>query len=275
MKGPAIIAAAALAVAGFGLAPAHAANGGPTTAPMQVMVKPIGNGMQSAALMAPDAKIRGIVRNATEYALTPSGMTKLVSLFAPAQQQSIEKSTTYSEGYGEKLNARIESISKAWQQKYGSAFATSNDIELSNKTLASIQTQPPSHNNGNMESARVGINGAKGASNLQVPLVCENGDDWRINVPSSLTAEKLRDNLLSSLTEIDTRSAHWPSNEADAYRLVSHHVLAAVLDQPTPAHAQASALPKPAAAVVQQTSAVTAKPVSATSSNPWYEFWKW
>jgi len=56
-------------------------------------------------------------------------------------------------------------------------------------------------------------------------------DTWKIDVPDSVDARKLYDNLLNHLTMVDDQQAQWPADENDAYRLVSHHVLMAIMDQ--------------------------------------------
>lgn len=56
--------------------------------------------------------------------------------------------------------------------------------------------------------------------------------DWRLNVPHTLTAQKLNENLTSRLTAILADKANWPAESRDGYHIVSHHVMAALADQP-------------------------------------------
>jgi hypothetical protein len=56
--------------------------------------------------------------------------------------------------------------------------------------------------------------------------------DWRLNVPATLTAQKLHDNLQAHLTAILADKANWPAEPRDAYHIVSHHVMASLADQP-------------------------------------------
>ena len=56
--------------------------------------------------------------------------------------------------------------------------------------------------------------------------------DWRLNVPATLTAEKLHDNLSVRLAAILADKANWPAESRDGYHIVSHHVMAALADQP-------------------------------------------
>jgi len=64
-----------------------------------------------------------------------------------------------------------------------------------------------------------------------VPLIHE-ATGWRIDVPDSLDAGKLRSNLVAHLNEVYGMKDQWPADVNDAYRAVSHHVLMAVMDKP-------------------------------------------
>lgn len=71
-----------------------------------------------------------------------------------------------------------------------------------------------------------------GAAELKVPLIHEMPDAWTINVPDTLTAAKLRQNLLDHLTMMGEKPDQWSADENAAIREITRHVLAAVLDQP-------------------------------------------
>ena len=83
--------------------------------------------------------------------------------------------------------------------------------------------------------AVVVVQGMHGQPDLRVPLIHELPDSWKINVPDSVDANKLRQNLQDHLTAIGQMSTEWPSDENQAYRTVAHHILMAVLDVPVPA----------------------------------------
>ncbi len=69
--------------------------------------------------------------------------------------------------------------------------------------------------------------------------------DWRLNAPHTLTAQKLNENLTGRLTAIVADKANWPTESRDAYHIVSHHVMAALADQPyQPAGSKATDLRK-------------------------------
>lgn len=58
-------------------------------------------------------------------------------------------------------------------------------------------------------------------------------DQWKLDIPDSVTGQRLHDNLLRELTRLDENSANWPGNMNDAKRLFVQHVLAAAYDLPT------------------------------------------
>jgi len=80
--------------------------------------------------------------------------------------------------------------------------------------------------------ATVQVAASHGLPALTVPLIHEFPDRWKIDVPDSYSAEQMHDNLLKHLTMADEQKAQWPSDVNEAYRLVAHHVLMAVLNIP-------------------------------------------
>ena len=271
MQRTAIILAATLGVAGFGLAPAHASIGQSQTA---VNSNAENNYGPAQNPVASQSEIRGVIARAADYALTPmhSDMSKLVSLFPSVERDHIRSSRTYSEGYGQKLDARIESINRNWKEKYGNVFMASKAEGALGESFASIETKNPgSHDRFPMAFATI----KGGDVSIRAPFLRE-GNDWRINVPAYLTAEKLRGNLLAQLTDFDNDSSHWPANESRAYRMVSRRVMAAVLDQPISHHAHvALAEPAPAKSAQSSQTAEINSSTASSATHHWYEFWKW
>jgi len=78
--------------------------------------------------------------------------------------------------------------------------------------------------------ATIEVAASHGLPALTVPLIHEFPDRWKIDVPDSYTSQQLHDNLLKHLTMLDEHKDQWPSDVNEAYRLVSHHVLMAVLN---------------------------------------------
>jgi len=267
MKGRSIVLAAALTVAGISLCPAFA-GAGPTAAPSAAPMASV----KSAPGDAPESQIQGTLQSLAQDALTQNDMSKLVSLLNDSQQQSFAKSSTYSQGYGDKLDAQITALNKTWKQKYGHEFSTTGVTNAFGPGFAAIRVQTPAKTSA-PETATASLTTTKASATLDVPLIRDKQNQWKIDTPASLTIEKLRANLLAELTAVNSAAAHWPANETDAYRNVSRHVLMAVLDKPLPAAAQqASAITPKAAVKTVQPTAATAKPAVAATHH-WWQFW--
>lgn len=78
--------------------------------------------------------------------------------------------------------------------------------------------------------ATVQIAASHGLPALSVPLIHELPDSWKIDVPDNYTVEQMHDNLLKHLTMADEMKDQWPADVNEAYRVVTHHVLMAVLN---------------------------------------------
>ena len=99
--------------------------------------------------------------------------------------------------------------------------------------------------------ATVVLPASHGLPEVKVPLIHEAGG-WKIDVPDSLDANKLRDNVKNALTMCKEHKDKWPADENEAYRGVSHKILAAIMDKPLDdaarkASDQQPATPAPAA----------------------------
>lgn len=80
--------------------------------------------------------------------------------------------------------------------------------------------------------ASVRIQASHGMPALTVPMVHEAPDLWKIDVPNTLTAEKLKANVLAHLTAANEMKDQWPADVNQAHAAVARHILMALLDQP-------------------------------------------
>jgi hypothetical protein len=80
--------------------------------------------------------------------------------------------------------------------------------------------------------ASVQIQASHGMPALTVPMIHEAPDSWRIDVPNTLTAEKLKANVLAHLTAANQMKDQWPADVNQAHAMVTHHVLMALMDKP-------------------------------------------
>jgi hypothetical protein len=78
--------------------------------------------------------------------------------------------------------------------------------------------------------ATVTVNNAMG--NLQVPMIHEAPDAWKIDVSDSIDGPKLKNNVIAQLDAAVAMKAQWPDDHNEAYRAITTHMLKAVLEQP-------------------------------------------
>jgi len=219
--------------------------------------------------MAPDAKgIRNTIADATEAAVKKDGFDNLVRRFVDADRDRISKNNLTRADW-DKLNGRIDQFRKDWKAKYNQDFGVdhrelvfNDQFKITEGTIG--EAQPAGARMGASDTSGAAANpsapdttpgpqadktaggdvnrepGRKVAKftfpashnmpDVYVPLIHEFPAAWKIDVPDQLDARKLYDNLLTQLTMIDDHKDMWPTDVNDAYRLVSHHVLMAVMD---------------------------------------------
>lgn len=96
----------------------------------------------------------------------------------------------------------------------------------------------------NRESGRhiaaVIIPAGHGMPEVDVPMIREIPDSWKIDLPDSVDGQQLHDNLLKEITAVDDAKDRWPDNVDDAYREVTHHVMDAMFPSANPTGDQAA-----------------------------------
>lgn len=106
----------------------------------------------------------------------------------------------------------------------GSASATDNGTSANGNAAASDQ-------------ATVIIPASHGLPEVRVPFDKENVagrtnanglGDWKIQVPQDLSAQQLHDNILKQLSQLHDQKDSWPSDQTEAFRAVSHRMMAAI-----------------------------------------------
>jgi hypothetical protein len=208
------------------------------------------------------SNIRDTLANATEAALTKGGFDDLVERLASPDRDRISKQK-YNELEFKDLDGRIAQIDKDWKAKYNQSFKIKDQGAVFNETFAKIETGEVGDGNARLASAQEkNSEGTPGAAatpeskdakkaelekgrnialvtipashdmpELTVPMIHEGPlGKWKINVPDTVDGPKLKAALLKHLTMVGDMKDQWPSDVNEAYRVVSHHVLAAVLD---------------------------------------------
>jgi len=71
-----------------------------------------------------------------------------------------------------------------------------------------------------------------GLPTLNVSLIHQLPDNWRVDVPNDRTGDQIYQDLLTHLTYADEHKDQWPSDVNDGYRMFAHHVLMALYGVP-------------------------------------------
>jgi len=111
---------------------------------------------------------------------------------------------------------------------------TETKVDVDRKSGVDSPTNPSADTNRNDPGPNIGavtIPASHGAPALTVPLIHE-ATGWKIDVPDTLDAAKLRSNLIAHLGEVQNMKDQWPPTADEACRAVAHHVLMAVMDKP-------------------------------------------
>jgi len=78
--------------------------------------------------------------------------------------------------------------------------------------------------------ATVLIPASHGLPAVNVPLIHELPDSWRIDIPDNVDAAKLRMNLEKHLKMAHDEKAKWPADANEAYLAVAHHILLGIFE---------------------------------------------
>jgi len=111
------------------------------------------------------------------------------------------------------------------------------DVDVKNRTGVDSPDSKAADTNRNdpgRNVASVDVKASHGMPGLQASLIHEFPDAWKLDVPDTLDAQKLKQNVVAHLNYLDQNKAQWPADANEAYRVVAHHMLLAVHDKPVP-----------------------------------------
>jgi len=177
-----------------------------------------GTAAPNGTAAAPDAEgIRDVLAQVSEAALTKGALKDMVERFVDADRNRLGQGPELKANHAE-LDGRIDQFRKDWKAKYNQDFDIKNEEQVYPNSQFMIsqggaaptgvdRATPGALTTGRTgpghDSASVRIQGLTGMPELTVPLVHEAPDRWRIDVPDTLTADKLRANVLAHLTAAD------------------------------------------------------------------------
>jgi len=203
--------------------------------------KAAGNAADATGKAAKDAK------DAAASALTPSGTGSidgtrstlekvaekagkrnnwdgLVDAFTKADADRVKNGWPDSKD----LDDLADKFAENWKAKYG---ADKYSVMDRDKVFSADFLKLTTDASGTKDNPKATgtIPASHGMPELTLNFVGEGGQ-WKLDIPDSVDAKKLHDNLKATLTALQD-SSKWPADKVDATRAVAHHMLAAVMDK--------------------------------------------
>ena len=177
---------------------------------------------EGAKEMAADLSgdVYDLLGDLTEDAVTRNELDDLVEGFAESDRKRIGE---VREDAFPQLNAEVDAFRQKWQSKYGKEFDIEDDRAVFN--FVTVQGDPTDQNR-----ATVTFPARAGMPQVTVPVVREK-NEWRVDVPDTLTAQKLADDLISGLKPINGGTQPLPDDVTEAYRSSAHGTMAALMGE--------------------------------------------
>lgn len=199
-----------------------------------------------------DSSVRETLANIADTTLTKNDLGKLAKYITQARTSNIGDLSKLSDN---QLNGLVDKIHTNWKNKYGKAFnatasaynASGSNVrilmgEITTPTMLSNwplpnknepgQPQPRGDEAAHAEQALRGTDVAvvvfpaeQNIPEVTASLIKQDGT-WKVEIPENINGKQFHDNLVKQLDMFSKSS--WPQNQDDAYRLYTHHVLAAL-----------------------------------------------
>ena len=202
-------------------------------------------------------EIHDVMAQVAEAAITKGGLEDVVERFTKEDRDRLNQNKDLLKE-DDTFKGRVAQIQKDWKAKFNQDFDIKDEDKVYNLAFAQITETPASEartasgtdvnanaanpnpanpeagvaasKNEKRDTATVHIVESHGLPALDVPLIHEM-TGWKIDIPDSVDAAKLRSNMLTALTDVGDKKDQWPGEVDDAYRFTTHRVLAAIFDK--------------------------------------------
>jgi hypothetical protein len=201
--------------------------------------------------------VRKVITQATNAALTKGGFNDVLERLSTEDRnrfKDLPKQDTTE------LDGRVAQIQKIWKEKYGKAFDADDKVfnsfvviregEISDPAVAKMHwpvnafdrtdddaMKASSTNSGDYlkkgrNVAIATIPASHGEPGLNLSMLHEPVDDWRVDIPDSISRDQIFNNLKDRLTYFGENVDKWPADVNEAYRGMAHCVMAALENVP-------------------------------------------
>jgi len=126
-------------------------------------------------------------------------------------------------GSDPQLEERLTKVRDLWTKKFTGIFNLRDPETVFKDAKVVVGTQ------NDRKMAQVVIPARNDLPELRLTLANEGKvlNNWKIDVPDTMTAAELKSNLLRQVTKVEESAAKWPNDPYEAYRMVSQQILAA------------------------------------------------
>ena len=104
------------------------------------------------------------------------------------------------------------------------------------------QNREDAANNAKLDKGRevaiVRIPASHGLPAINASMIKELPSHWRFDIPNNINSQEIHTQLQNHLTYLDQHKDMWPADENDAYRAVTHHVVASLYNVNAPQSGQ-------------------------------------
>jgi hypothetical protein len=237
----------------------------PPTLPAGARAKDVGDAVSG---------IRKTLATMTEAAVTKRGFKDMTERLVDEDRDRIGD---FAKQDFKTLDGRIDQVRKAWRDKYGEDFRVDRDVALQKLALVRGEIEDPeafssqwpvmpvaadardpivaaAKEEANADAAKskpgreskiakgrdvaiAAFPPSHGLPQVNASLVHELVN-WKVDVPNTVSGQRIHDCLLSHLTFLGDHADRWPTDKNDAAAMFSHHVAMAAYGLDVPASLQ-------------------------------------
>jgi hypothetical protein len=161
--------------------------------------------------------IEGVVQNATKR----NNWEAMADFFTEADEKRVMTGKPDTKA----LDDLAENFTKAYRTKFNDAFTVMDADEKFGPDFLKITATADA----NAKEATASLPESHGLPALELRFVDEGGK-WKLDIPDSVDAQKLHDNLTKALTDLQDVNK-LPADENQAARHAAHRILAAVMEK--------------------------------------------
>lgn len=166
--------------------------------------------------------IRGTLEGVVTNALNANDLDKMTGYLTDADKQRLT-------GLDPKaLTAGVDQFKKAWGQKYsGDVFGVMAADQVFSDQFVTLTASGQTTADAKGKTGQAVIKASHGLPEVQVPVVAQDGK-WKLDLPDTVDAATLQQNLSKAVQELNAASGQWPADKVQASQHVAHRILMAV-----------------------------------------------